>query len=197
MLTLYQSPKSRSDSIVWLLEELGAPYETKTVSIRHADGSGERDPTNPHPHGKVPALLHDGHRVFESAAITLYLTDLYPEKNLAPLPGDPLRGEYLSWLAYRPGVIEPAMIMRHLNVKHIRGMMSWAPAEEVEELLNNTLSERAYLLGENFSAADIAVGGVIDVLLKFKVLNETPVLKAYTETITARPAFKKIMERDR
>jgi glutathione S-transferase len=193
MLTLFHKAKSRSASIVWLLEELGVPYETKEVTTRTMDGSGAIDPTNPHPHGKVPALEHDGHRVFESTAITLYLTDLYPEKNLAPRPGDPLRGEYLSWLAYRPGVIEPAMLMRRLGVQHVHGMMGWAPAEEVEAFLNQTLSERAFLLGDTFSAADIAVGGVIDVLLKFQVLTETPVLKAYSEAIAARPAYQKAM----
>lgn len=193
MLTLYHKAQSRSTSIVWLLEELGVPYETKEVTIRSADGSSGADPINPHPHGKVPALEHDGHRVFESAAITLYLTDLYPEKNLGPLPGDPLRGEYLSWLAYRPGVIEPAIMMRRLGVKHLFGPMGWAPAEEVEAFLNKTLSERAFLLGEDFSAADIAVGGVVATLMKFKVLTETPVLKAYAETITARPAYQKVM----
>jgi len=193
MLTLFHKAKSRSGSIVWLLEELGVPYEIKEVTIRLADGSGAIDPANPHPHGKVPALDHDGQRVFEIAAITAYLTDLYPEKALAPAPGDPLRGEYLSWLAYRPGVLEPAMMMRRLGIKHVYGAMGWAPAEEVEELLNKTLSERAYLLGETFSAADIATGGAIDFLMKFKLISETPVLKAYTESLAARPAYQKAM----
>ncbi len=193
MFTLFHKAKSRSCSIVWLLEELGVPYETKAVTIRGMDGSGAIDPANPHPHGKVPALEHDGQRVFEIAAITAYLTDLYPEKALAPVPGDPLRGEYLSWLAYRPGVLEPAMMMRRLGVKHIYGAMGWAPAEEVEVFLNKTLSERAYLLGENFSAADIATGGAIDFLMKFKLIGETPMLKAYTESLAARPAYQKAM----
>ncbi|MDR3526706.1 MAG: glutathione S-transferase family protein [Rhizomicrobium sp.] len=193
MFTLFHKAKSRSSSIVWLFEELGVPYETKEVSIRSMDGSGAIDPANPHPHGKVPALEHDGHRVFEIAAITAYLADLFPEKGLAPAPSDPLRGEYLSWLAYRPGVLEPAMMMRRLSVKHVYGAMGWAPAYEVEAVLNQTLSERAYLLGENFSAADIATGGAIDFLMKFKLLTATPVLKAYTESLAARPAYQKAM----
>jgi len=193
MLTLYHKPNSRAAGIVWLLEELGVPYETTLVTIRGADGTGAVDPANPHPHGKVPALEHDGQRVFEIAAITAYLTDLFPEKKLAPLPGEPLRGEYLSWLAYRPGVIEPAMMMRRLGVQHIYGAMGWAPAEEVEAVLNETLSLRSYLLGETFTAADIAVGGVIATLLKFKMLQESEVLKAYSARITDRPAYAKAM----
>ncbi len=196
MLTLFHAPKSRSSSIVWLLGELGVPYETRIVAIRHGDGTGERDPKNPHPHGKVPLLEHDGHRVFEIAAITLYLTDLFPEKKLGPKVGDPLRGEYLSWLAWRPGVLEPSMLMRRFGVKHVYGTMGWAPADEVESVLNETLKGRQYLLGDEFSAADIMVGGTVNFLMMFKMFNETPVLKEYTARITARPAYKRAMEQD-
>lgn len=194
MLTLFHAPKSRSGSILWLLEELGVPYETRIVDIRRADGSGARDAANPHPHGKVPTLEHEGKRVFETAAIALYLTDLFPTKALGPAVGDPLRGEYLSWLAYRPDVIEPALMMRRLNVAHVPGAMGWAPAEDVEAFLNQTLESRPYLLGERFSAADIVVGGAIYYLTMFKVMHETPALKAYTERLTDRPAFKRAME---
>ncbi len=195
MLTLFHKPKTRSASIVWLLEELGVPYETKEVTIRSMDGSGAIDPNNPHPHGKVPALEHDGKRVFEIAAITLYLTDLFPEKKLAPAVGDPLRGEYLSWLAWRPGVLEPAVLMRRFGVQHVPGTMGWAEAGEVESVLNETLASRPYLLGDAFSAADISVGGTVAFLMQFKILNESPTLKEYASRITARPAFKRAMEK--
>jgi len=196
MLTLYHAPKSRSGSIVWVLEELGVPYERKIVDIRRADGSGARDPANPHPHGKVPCLQHDGQRVFEIAAITLYLTDLFPQAKLGPRVGDPQRGEYLSWLAYRPGVLEPALIMRRLGVKHVPGMMGWAEASEMEEVLSSVLSHRPYLLGDEFSAADISVGGTINLMMSFKLMNETPVFKDYAARITSRPAFTRMMEKD-
>ncbi|MGH8287952.1 MAG: glutathione S-transferase family protein [Steroidobacteraceae bacterium] len=196
MLTLYHAPKSRSGTIVWVLEELGVPYQTKIVDIRRGDGSGARDPANPHPHGKVPCLQHDGQRVFEIAAITLYLTDLFPQGKLGPRAGEPQRGEYLSWLAYRPGVLEPAMMMRRLNVKHIPGTMGWAEAREVEEVLNSVLSQRPYLLGDEFSAADISVGGTINFMMAFKLMSETPVFNDYAARITSRPAFRRMMEKD-
>jgi glutathione S-transferase len=196
MLTLFHAPKSRSGTIVWLLEELRVPYETRVVDIRRGDGSGSRDPANPHPHGKVPCLLNDGQRVFEIAAITLYLTDLFPEAKLGPRVGDANRGEYLSWLAYRPGVLEPALMMRRLDVKHIPGTMGWAEASEVEEVLNSVLSKRQYLLGDEFSAADISVGGTINFMMLFKLMSETPVFKDYVARITSRPAFKRMMEKD-
>jgi glutathione S-transferase len=196
MLRLFHAPQSRSGSIVWLLEELGVPYETKVVNIRRSDGSGARDPANPHPHGKVPCLQHGSERVFEIAAITLYLTDLFPDAKLGPRVGDPNRGEYLSWLAYRPGVLEPAMMMRRLKVQHVQGAMGWAEAGEVEQALESVLSRRKYLLGDEFSAADICVGGTINFLMGFKLMNETAVFKEYAARITSRPAFKRMMERD-
>ena len=196
MLTLFHAPRTRSGSIVWLLEELSVPYETKVVDIRRGDGGGARDPANPHPHGKVPCLQHDGQRVFEIAAIALYLTDLFPAAKLGPRVGEPQRGEYLSWLAYRPGVLEPAMMMRRLNVKHLQGTMGWAEAGEVEEVLSSTLSGRKYLLGDEFSAADISVGGTINFMMMFKLMPETPVFKDYTARITSRPAFKRMMEKE-
>ncbi len=172
MITLYHLPNSRSSIIVWLLEELHVPYKTRTVTnIRRADGSGARDPQNPHPHGKVPALAHDGQIVFETSAIALYLTDQFPQAGLAPTVGAPLRGDYVSWLAYRSGVLEPAFIARRLNINHVYGMMGWAPPEEVEEVLNSHLKDRPYFLGDRFSAADVVVGGGINLMIQFKLMT--------------------------
>jgi len=196
MITLYHSPMTRSASIVWLLEELGVPYETRIVDFRRADGSGARDPANPHPHGKVPALTDGDDVVFESSAITLYLTDKYRKRTMGPAVGDAWRGEYLSWLAYRPGVMEPALICRRFDIKHVYGAMGWAPAQEVEDVLNAHLSSRNYFLGDEFSALDILLGGGLNFMMMAKLVAETPVLKAYAGRITSRPAFHRMMQRD-
>lgn len=196
MLTLIHKPMTRSSSIVWLLEEIGAPYETKNVTIKGADGSGARDPANPHPHGKVPALVHDGHVVFEGSAIALYLTDLFPQAKMGPRVCDAKRGEYLSWLAYRSGVMEPAFMERRFGIKHVYGAMGWAPPEEVEEVLNAHLAKNKYFLGDEFSAADIMLGGGLNFMIMFKMTAETPVLKDYCARITDRPAFRKMMQMD-
>jgi glutathione S-transferase len=184
---------TRSASIVWLLEELGVPFERKVVEFRRMDGTGARDPTNPHPHGKVPALTDDGETIFESSAIALYLTDKYREKKLGPAVGEPRRGEYLSWLAYRPGVMEPALLCRRFEINHVYGAMGWAPAEEVEQVLNAHLASGTYFLGDDFSALDILLGGSLHFMIMAKLMAETPALKAYTARITDRPAFRKMM----
>lgn len=197
MITLYHRPQTRSSSIVWLLDELEVPYETKTVaSLRSADGSGAVDPSNPHPHGKVPALTDGDETIFESGAIALYLTDKYRKKILGPAPGDAKRGEYLSWLFYRPGVMEPAFMERRFNIQHVFGAMGWGPPDEVEAVINHHLAENKYFLGDEFSAADIMLGGGMYFMIMFKMATETPVLKEYCARIMDRPAFRNMMERD-
>ena len=197
MITLYHSPMSRSGSILWLLEELEVPYQTKIVDFRRADGTGSRDPANPHPHGKVPALKDGEETIFEGSAIALFLTDKYPAKKMGPGVGEPKRGEYLSWLAYRPGVMEPALIARRFEIKHVYGAMGWAPADEVEEVLNKHLESRKYFLGDAFSAVDILLGGGLHFMLMAKMVKDTPVLKTYTARVTDRPAYRKMMELDK
>src|SRR6195256_3930541 len=123
MITLYHSPMTRSGSIVWLLEELEVSYQVKIVDFRRPDGSGARDPANPHPHGKVPALTDGSETIFEGSAITLFLTDKYPNKKMGPVGGRSKAGEIPRWLAYRPGVMEPAILCRRFDVKHVYGAM--------------------------------------------------------------------------
>lgn len=193
MITLYHSPQTRSGSIVWLLEELQVPYETKVVGFRRFDGTGEKDAANPHPHGKVPALKDGNDTLFESSAIALYLTDKYRKVPMGPAIGDRTRAEYLSWLAYRPGVMEPALISRRLGHQHVNGMMGWAAADEVEDVLNAHMKGRKYFLGDDFTALDILIGGGIHFMLQAKMMIETPVLQEYTARIVERPAFQKMM----
>ncbi|HEY1630147.1 MAG TPA: glutathione S-transferase [Rhizomicrobium sp.] len=193
MITLYHSPQTRSGSILWLLEELGVPYETRQVSFRRVDGTGEKDPANPHPHGKVPALTDDGDMLFESSAIALYLTDKYRKTPMGPAAGEKGRDEYLSWLAYRPGVMEPALLCRRFGIAHVYGAMGWAPAEEVEAVLNEHMASRDYFLGRDFSALDILIGGGIFFMMMAGMMAKTPVLESYTTRITTRPAFAKMM----
>jgi glutathione S-transferase len=197
MITLYHSPQTRSGSIVWLLEELEVPYQTKIVDFRRADGTGKRDPANPHPHGKVPALVDGDETIFEGSAIALFLTDKYRKKVLGPAVGDPKRGEYLSWLAYRPGVLEPSLISRRFDIKHVYGAMGWAPADEVETVLNKHLATRKYFLGDDFTALDIMLGGGVHFMLMAKMLKDTEVVRAYSQRVIDRPAFRKTMEMDK
>lgn len=157
MLTLYHAPMTRSSRIVTLLDELGADARIETVTIPRMDGSGGRDPGNPHPDGKVPLLVHDGETIWESPAIVLYLTDLFPEAGLAPRVGEPGRGTYLSWLAWYGDVMEPVYVLNAAGVEHPILSRTFRGKAEVEARLSAALKDRPYLLGERYSAADLLV----------------------------------------
>lgn len=197
MLTLYHAPRSRSFRILWLLEELGVSYDTEMVSIRGHDSTGHMpaDYIDIHPHRKVPALVHDGVPVFETPAIAVYLTDLFPQAGLGPVVGDPQRGPYLTWLAYSTGVFEPAMIERAFKTPH-QAALGWGSADEVEEVLTRVLQARPFFLGDRFSAVDIVLGGSLQYMMRMKIVPETPVFNAYAERLGERPAMHRALQRD-
>lgn len=196
MITLYHRPKTRSSRFLFLLEEVGAPYTVRVVTTRNRDGSGTADPHNPHPHGKVPAISDDGVVVFESPAIALYLTDKFPHNHIGPLVGEPDRGAYLSWLAYYGSVLEPSFMSKFMNFEVPRTTAGWVPVDEVMPTLIQRLTASPYLLGENFSAADVLYGTMFAMFASSPILPKSPAIEAYVRRVTSRPSFARAMARD-
>jgi len=195
-ITLYHAPRSRSFNALWLLEEIGQPYEIKLVDIRRGDASGSLDAGNPHPHGKVPAIVHDGTLVHEQVAIAQYLADLFPQAGLAPPIGDARRGTYLTWLAYYSGVIEPAFLSKFMNTAVPRGTAGWVVVEEAMAHVNRTLERTAYIAGDTFSAADIPFAGAFKTFWNSPLLEKTDALSAYVKRCTERPAHVRAAGKD-
>lgn len=193
MIKLFHSPQTRSSRIIWLLEELGQPFEIEYVTIRRGDGSGASDPKNPNPDGRVPTLLHDGRLVMESAAICLYLTDAFPAAGLGPVPGDPLRGEYLTWLFYYAGEVEPALIAKYTGrvEKDEREATNY---DRMVARFLGALAKGPYMLGEQFSAADVLYGSIVQ--WGSGMLPKDPLFDAYLERLNARPAMARSMQKD-
>jgi glutathione S-transferase len=187
MITLYHAPRSRSSRFVWLLEELETPYELVQVSIKRRDGSGGPDPRNPHPDKKVPALVHDGELVTESAAIALYLTDLFPGKRIGPPVGDRTRGAYLSWLAYYAGVMEPMIQLR------LSGQTS-PEIDAMDRRIVAALESAPYLLGPAFSAADLFLASVVQ--FSRAALPSSKLVDDHFARCSARTAFKRSLTKD-
>ena len=157
MLKLIHAPMSRSSRILWLIEEMGIgdKVQIEPVGIRRFDGSGQRDPANPHPEGKVPMLFHDDGVVMESGAVMLYLTALFPDSGMAPKPGTAKRGEYLTWLFWYGSVMEPVLTLAAAGIDHpyIKSAIRGVP--EVNARLHAALEKGPWLLGDHFSAADL------------------------------------------
>ncbi len=196
MITLYHYPKTRSSRFIFLLEELGAPYQLKKVTVRKRDGTGAVDPANPHPHGKVPAISDDGEVVFESPAIALYLTDKFPKARLGPMAGEPGRGLYLSLLVYYGSVLEPAFMSKFLDTPVPRGTAGWVVVEEAMAFLIETLTKGPYLLGDKFSAVDVLYGTTFAMFGQSPMMPKSPVIEDYVKRVTGRPAFARAMEKD-
>jgi glutathione S-transferase len=193
MLKLYHSPRSRSSRFIWLLEELGQPYEIEYVSIRRGDGTGEPDPKNPNPDGKVPTLVHDGRLVMESPAICLYLTDAFPEAGLGVPQGDPRRAEYLTWLFYYGGEVEPALVSKFTGQVDQDERFA-RQYERMVSRFEGALERGPYILGEAFSAADVLYGSVVQ--WGAGMLPSRPAFDAYLERLKARPAMTRAEARD-
>ena len=197
MITLYHHPRTRSSRFIFLLEELGVPYEIHRIAnLRRPDGTGGVDPENPHPHGKSPALKDGDTLVFESTAIALYLTDKFPQNGLGPVLGDAKRGAYLSWLAYYAGVMEPAWMSAYMKWDIPRGTAGWVKTDEVIALVNTTLEKGPYLLGDKFSAMDILIGTTFKMFMGSPLLEKTDLLDSYVNRILARPAYARAQQRE-
>lgn len=195
MVTLHHAPRSRSSRIIWLLEELGAPYQIKITDIPRMDGTGASDPSNPHPDKKVPAIVHDGAVISESAAIVLYLTDLFPSAGIAPKVGDPQRGAYLTWLAYYAGVIEPVINVGFAGLaEHPALQRAFTSRAAVDKRILGALNAGPYILGEKFSGADTLITSMG--LWSRTMLPADAVVDEYLKRCGSRPALARAMAKD-
>jgi glutathione S-transferase len=196
MLTLIHSPQSRSSACVTLLEEMDLREKValKLVSIPRLDGSGGRDGANPHPEGKVPALIHDGHVITERGAIMVHLTTLFPEAGLAPKVGSPLWGDYLSWMSWYQGVLEPVLILDFCKITHPSLTATFRSPIEATARIRAALEKGPWLLGEHFSAADLLVHSPY---AWFKdATPDDPLIKDWVARCMARPARLKVLAED-
>jgi len=197
MLTLYHAPRSRSSSIVWLLEELGVPYKIEITPIVYGDGRGMPAPESYreiHPHKKVPAIDHDGKIVFESAAITLYLADRFSLGKLAPALDDPRRADYLIWITYCVATVGPVIGARFRSWDSEQPT-GFGTLEEMETYLGHTLEAHPYIVGDTFTAADVLIGGFVR-FFKGTLLPQRKCYDDYVARLDARPAFERAQARD-
>lgn len=195
MIKFYWCPQTRASRILWMLEEMGEPYEIEQVDLRNPE-TKSAEFLAASPMGKVPALADGSVKIADSSAIALYLADRYPASGLAPAIEDSQRGSYLYWMTFTPGVIEPAMAERFNNWEVNRGTSGWGDFDLMIEVLEKGLEQGPWLLGERFSAADVLVGSSVYFMKLFGILPENAVIEAYVERCLARPAYARALARD-
>jgi glutathione S-transferase len=196
-ITLYHAAPSRSSIVHWMLEELGEPYDVHLLSLKREENRAP-DYLAVNPMGKVPAIRHGEAVVTEAAAICTYLADEFPQAQLNVPVGDPRRGPYLKWLFFGPGCLEPAMIDRAFprQGEAPRGMLGYGDYDTVMDVLAKAVAQGPYLLGGQFTAADVIIGSTLRWGMMFKLIPERPEFVAYTARLAQRPALKRATEKD-
>jgi glutathione S-transferase len=197
-LTLYHASPSRSSIVLWMLEELGQPYDVKLIKLSEGDNL-KPDFLAVNPMGKVPALDHKGTVITESAAICTYLADEFPQAKLNVPVGTPRRGLYLKWLFFGPGCFEPAVIDRAAPRKEEarRGMLGYGAFETTMDTVAKAVAQGPWLMGDQFTAADVILGANIRWGTMFKLVPERPEFSAYAGRIAARPAAQRAEAKDK
>ena len=197
-MTLYHAAPSRSSIVLWMLEELGQPYDIKLLKLSEGDNL-KPDYLAINPMGKVPTLLHRGTIVTETAAICTYLADEFPQAKLNIPAGDPGRGVYLKWLFFGPGCFEPAVIDRAAPRKEPprRAMLGYGDFDTAMDVVAKAVEQGPWLLGEQFTAADIVIGANVRWGMMFKLVPERKEFLDYAARIAARPAAQRAEAKDR
>jgi len=179
MLKLYGNARTRASIVQWYLEELEIPYEFVKLDMPAGE---HRQPEflAINPMGKVPAIVDGDFQLWESGAILLYLADKYSKKTISPEE----RGEYSQWSLFANATLGPGIFVEANREKEMPRLMN---------PLNEILGRQSFLVGKEFTVADVAVGSVlsfIPIMLKLD-LSEYPNVTNYMKKLAERPAFQK------
>jgi len=203
-MKLYHQPRTRSARARWMIAELGLSDRTTFETINVFTGEGRKPEYQAiHPHGYVPSFVDEGKVLIESSAICMYLADRYGHGKFAPEPGTIDRGRYYEWMVYIPATADPCLetIMFHTMFlpedKRLpqlvdRSKKKWS--EKIEPRIASALNDGPWILGKDFSAADVMVGSTLSWAQMAGVLGKAPALAHYLERIEKRPAFGEAYE---
>ena len=194
MLVVHHLNNSRSQRILWLLEELGAPYEIKNYARDAVTNLAPPELVAVHPLGKSPVITDGGATIIESGAIIDYIVRHQGGGKFAPKPGTPQYETYLQWLHYAEG---SAMLPLMLNMYVMRlgeagaGLHPRIQSEIANHLgyVEKSLAGKDYLLGE-FSAADAQMSFVGEVMNAFGMAAQYPNIAAWVKRFQDRPAYR-------
>lgn len=194
-LVLYTNPQSRGRIARWMLEEVGAPYETEAVDYG-TTMKGE-DYLTINPMGKVPAIVHKGRVVTECAAICAYLAEAFPEAGLAPTDAE--RADYYRWLFFAVGPVEQAVTNHAAQFvpKPEQGrMFGYGNYDLTVDVLEAAVSAHPYIAGDRFTAADVYVGAAVGWGTMFGTLPKRTAFTDYFARLSGRDAFQRAAQLD-
>jgi len=197
-LTLYHAAPSRSSITRWMLEEVGEPYDIHLLNLGRGDNR-KPDYLAINPMGKVPALKHGDTVITEAAAICAYLADEFPRAKLNVPIGAPRRGVYLKWLFFGPSCIEAAIMDRTFPRKEEarRAALGYGDFDTAMDVTAKAVAKGPYLMGDQFTAADVIIGSTLRWGMMFKMVPERPEFTAYTNRLATRQALQRAEAKDK
>lgn len=195
-LVLYYAPRSRSFTALWLLEELGRPYRLEAFDLA---GGRHKQPDflALNGMGKVPVVVDRGVAVSELGAIAIHLADRFPEAGLGADIDAPERPAFLRWCFFSSAIMEPCLGERFFKWELPAASVAWGSYAQMMTVLSAAVDTGAgagpWLLGEQFTAADVLVGSTLRFGIAFGAIPEEGAPAAYLERLTARPAFARAL----
>ncbi len=188
--TLLHHPYSRAASTIWALEEVGCAYELEYVDLLRGEQKESRVRTL-NPMGKLPTLIDGETVISEAAAIAVYLADRFAMGRLAPALDEPARGTYLRWCFYAPSVIEPGCMAHSSKWEYRASSAGFGTYDEMLDTISAAIGDGPWLLGGQFTMADVVFGGTVRYMTMFGMLDKRPEYEAYVERLSARPAAQR------
>ena len=215
MLTIHHLEDSRSQRILWLLEELGLEYEIKFYKRDKTTSLAPPELLAIHPLGKSPVITDDGVTVAESGAIIEYLVGKYDDGSLLPEAGSPERLAYTYWLHYAEGSVMPLMllslIMNRIETAPMPFFAKPIAKGIVAKVRNGylgpnvlrnlgfmeaSLSKSAWFCGETLTAADIQMSFAVEAAeVRSDLANQYPNMQRYLKQMRALPAYQAALEK--
>ena len=185
MITVHHLNNSRSQRILWLLEELGVPYQVKHYQRDATTRLAPPELKQVHPLGKSPVIEDDGVKVAESGAITDYLIRKYGKDKFQPAETSPDYVVYQQWLHFAEGSAMLPFLQPRINSEILNHL----------GYMNQSLEGKDWFVGNKLSGADFMLSFVADILQGRGMLDAFPNLKRFAQNIQARPAWKKALEK--
>ncbi len=193
-ITLYYAPQSRAFRMLWFLEELGRPYRLEHVDLNKGDHK------RPYflainPMGKVPTLIDQGIPIAETGAMLVHLADKYAPGELAPLFKEPSRADYLRWLFFAAGVMEPAFGEKFFKWQDVPARRAaWGDFASMEKTVTAGVQPGRWLTGDQFTGADVYVGSNLHWGVLWDLFPKEGVVADYVARCAARPALKRALQ---
>jgi glutathione S-transferase len=201
MIVVHHLNNSRSQRVLWLLEELGIDYEIKFYERDQKTMLAPASLREVHPLGKSPVITDAENTVAESGAIIEYIVDRYGNGQLIPLSGTPERLRYTYWLHYAEGSAMPPLVMNLVFNRFGTGdsVNEGFIAPQIKlhfDYIEGELRKSTWFVGEEFTAADIQMSFPLEIVaMEAELISSRPKIKQFIERIHARPAYKRALER--